>query len=102
MNVKDFNEILENNNVVIAKFSSTWCVPCRIMEPMIERVGKQFEDKAKVISIDVEDEPDLATKYKIRNIPTILYFKNGEIKDKSVGSITESDFVNRINNLIEE
>lgn len=98
----DFNEILENNNVVIAKFSSTWCVPCRIMEPMIERVGKQFEDKAKVISIDVEDEPDLATKYKIRNIPTILYFKNGEIKDKSVGSITESDFVNRINNLIEE
>lgn len=98
----DFNEILENNNVVIVKFSATWCTPCRIMEPMIERVGKQFEDKAKVISIDVEDEPDLATKYKIRNIPTILYFKNGEIKDKSVGSITESDFVNRINNLIEE
>lgn len=98
----DFNEILENNNVVVAKFGAEWCTPCRTIGPIIERVGKQFEDKAKVISIDVEDEPDLATKYKIRNIPTILYFKNGEIKDKSVGSITESDFVDRINNLIEE
>ena len=98
----DFNEILENNNVVVVKFGATWCTPCRTIDPIIERVGKQLEAKAKVISIDVEDEPDLATKYKIRNIPTILYFKNGEIKDKSVGSITESDFVNRINNLIEE
>jgi thioredoxin 1 len=98
----DFNEILENNNVVVAKFGAEWCTPCKFIDPIIERVGKQFEDKAKVISIDVEDEPDLATKYKIRNIPTILYFKNGEIKDKSVGSITESDFVDRINNLIEE
>lgn len=98
----DFNEILEENNFVVVKFGATWCTPCRTIDPIIERVGKQFEAKAKVVSIDVEDEPDLATRYKIRNIPTILYFKNGEIKDKSVGSITESDFVNRINNLIEE
>lgn len=102
MNLKDFNEILENNNLVIVEFSATWCTPCRTMEPIVESVASQLENKAKVMSIDVEEEPDLATKYKIRNVPTILYFKNGELKDKSVGAMTESDFINRINNLIEQ
>lgn len=98
----DFNKILNENNVVVAKFSATWCTPCRVMEPTIENAAKQFEGKAKIMSIDVEEEPDLATKYKIRNVPTILYFKNGEIKDKSVGAMNESDLFNRINNLIEQ
>jgi thioredoxin 1 len=98
----DFNKILNENNVVVVKFSATWCTPCRVMEPTIENAAKQFEGKAKIMSIDVEEEPDLATKYKIRNVPTILYFKNGEIKDKSVGAMNESDLFNRINNLIEQ
>jgi thioredoxin 1 len=98
----DFNKILNENNVVVVKFGATWCTPCRVMEPTIENAAKQFEGKAKIMSIDVEEEPDLATKYKIRNVPTILYFKNGEIKDKSVGAMNESDLFNRINNLIEQ
>jgi len=98
----DFNKILNENNVVVVKFGATWCTPCRVMEPTIENAAKQFEGKAKIMSIDVEEEPDLATKYKIRNVPTILYFKNGEIKDKSVGAMNESDLINRINNLIEQ
>ena len=102
MNVKDFNEILENNNLVIVEFSATWCMPCKAMKPIIESVTNQFDGKAKVLSIDVEEEPDLATKYKIRNIPTILYFKGGELKDKSVGAINETELINRINNLIEQ
>ena len=73
----DFNKILEENNFVVVKFSAEWCNPCKVMEPIIESVANQLEDKAKVMSIDVEEEPDLATKYKIRNVPTILYFKNG-------------------------
>lgn len=98
----DFNKILEENSIVVAKFGATWCSPCKTMEPIIESVANQLGNKAKVMSIDVEDEPDLATKYKIRNVPTILYFKNGELKDKSVGAMAESDLINRINNLIEQ
>lgn len=98
----DFNKILEENNFVVVKFGATWCSPCKTMEPIIESVANQLKNKAKVMSIDVEDEPDLATKYKIRNVPTILYFKNGELKDKSVGAMAESDLINRINNLIEQ
>ena len=98
----DFNKILEENSIVVADFSATWCGPCKTMEPIIESVANQLENKVKVMSIDVEDEPDLATKYKIRNVPTILYFKNGELKDKSVGAMVETDLINRINNLIEQ
>lgn len=98
----DFNKILEENNFVVAKFGAEWCGPCKTMEPIIESVTNQLENKVKVMSIDVEDEPDLATKYKIRNVPTILYFKNGELKDKSVGAMVETDLINRINNLIEQ
>ena len=98
----DFNKILEENNFVVVKFGATWCSPCKTMEPIIESVANQLGNKVKVMSIDVEDEPDLATKYKIRNVPTILYFKNGELKDKSVGAMAESDLINRINNLIEQ
>ena len=98
----DFNKILEDNNFVVAKFGTEWCSPCKTMEPIIESVANQLGNKVKVMSIDVEDEPDLATKYKIRNVPTILYFKNGELKDKSVGAMAESDLINRINNLIEQ
>jgi len=98
----DFNKILEENNFVVAKFGAEWCGPCKTMEPIIESVANQLENKVKVMSIDVEDEPDLATKYKIRNVPTILYFKNGELKDKSVGAMVETDLINRINNLIEQ
>ena len=98
----DFNKILEENSIVVAKFGAEWCSPCKTMEPIIESVANQLGNKAKVMSIDVEEEPDLATKYKIRNVPTILYFKNGELKDKSVGAMAESDLINRINNLIEQ
>lgn len=98
----DFNKILEENNFVVVKFGATWCSPCKTMEPIIESIASQLENKVKVMSIDVEDEPDLATKYKIRNVPTILYFKNGELKDKSVGAMVETDLINRINNLIEQ
>ena len=98
----DFNKILEENSIVVTKFGATWCGPCKTMEPIIESVANQLGNKVKVMSIDVEDEPDLATKYKIRNVPTILYFKNGELKDKSVGAMAESDLINRINNLIEQ
>lgn len=98
----NFDEILNENNVVVAKFEADWCMPCKAMKPIIESVTNQFDGKAKVLSIDVEEEPDLATKYKIRNIPTILYFKGGELKDKSVGAINETELINRINNLIEQ
>ena len=100
MTTKELKEVLTQNSVVIVKLSATWCGPCKAMEPVIERVTETMRDKATVLSIDVEESPDISTEYRVRNIPTILYFKDGELKDKSVGSISEDDLINRINNLI--
>lgn len=100
MTTKEFNEILSTNNVVICKLGAEWCSPCKAMEPIIESVAGKMRNKARVIDVDVEESPDISTEYRVRNIPTILYFKDGELKDKSVGSISEEDLINRINNLI--
>lgn len=100
MTTKEFNDILSQNSVVICKLGAEWCGPCRAMEPIIENVSEKMQGKAKVMDIDVEESPDISTAYRVRNIPTILYFKDGELKDKSVGSISEDDLINRINNLI--
>ena len=100
MNTKELKEILENNNIVVLKCGAEWCSPCRTMEPIIESVAEKMEGTAKVIDIDGEESPDIATEYRVRNIPTILYFKDGELKDKSVGAMSEDDLINRINNLM--
>lgn len=100
MDTKEFNEILENNNVVVVKFSATWCNPCKTMEPILEDIANKFEGKIKVVDIDVDDSSEITTQYRIKNIPTIIYFKNGEAKDKTVGALSEASLEEHINNIL--
>ena len=99
MNLKEFNEILKNSNLVIVEFFATWCGPCKAMAPVLVEAGENLGDKARILDIDVEESPELATEYRIRNVPTILYFKGGELKDKSVGTINLENLMDKINNL---
>lgn len=100
MELKEFNEILDSNPVVVVKFSAPWCSPCRAMEPVINNVTEKFAGKVKIIDIDVDESPELATQYKIRSIPTFMYVKNKEIADKSVGAISEETLIGKINGII--
>ena len=102
MELQEFNQILNDNPLTMIKLGAEWCSPCKTMEPIIESVAEQFKDKVHVETIDVDDSPDISTQYKVRSIPTMLFFKNGELKDKSVGAMSESELINRINNLIEQ
>jgi thioredoxin 1 len=94
------NSIIENNKAVVVKFSTSWCGPCKAMEPMIDKLSHEFNGKVAIMSIDAEDEPELAAQYRIKSVPTILYFKNGELIDKTIGTLSEDDLVKHINNLI--
>ncbi len=91
---------LKSDKPVIVDFWAVWCGPCRIVGPVVEEIGQEFADKAVVGKLDVDSNPETAKKYGIRNIPTILFFKNGEIVDKQVGSVPKQALVKKLEALM--
>jgi thioredoxin 1 len=97
----NFDEIvLKADKPVIVDFWAEWCGPCRMITPIIEEISREFEGKALVTKCDVDNSPGVAAKYNIRNIPTVLFFKEGKIADKQVGAVPKNNFVNKLNALI--
>lgn len=81
----NFDELLSSNKVVVADFWATWCGPCKAMGPSIDELATEYEGQALIGKVDVEENNDLAEKYAIRSVPTIIFFKDGEMVDKVVG-----------------
>ncbi len=88
--------VLKADKPVIVDFWAEWCGPCRMVGPIVEEVGVEHEGKAVVAKVDVDSNPGITAKYGIRNIPTILFFKNGEIADKQVGAVPKSTIVSKL------
>lgn len=91
---------LKSDKPVIVDFWAVWCGPCRIVGPVVEEIGEEYAEKAVVGKLDVDHNPETAKKYGIRNIPTILFFKNGEIVDKQVGSVPKQVLVAKLEALL--
>jgi thioredoxin 1 len=84
-------ESLKNGSLpLVVDFWATWCGPCRMIAPIIEKLAGKYDGKIVVGKCDVEENDDLAGEFGIRNIPTILFFKNGEVVDKIVGAVSEA------------
>lgn len=80
--------VLNSDKPVLVDFWATWCGPCRMLGPIIEEVAADFEGKAVVGKVDVDNNQQVSVDYGIRNIPTVLIFKNGEVVDKIVGVLS--------------
>jgi thioredoxin 1 len=97
----NFDElVLNSDKPVIVDFWAEWCGPCRMVGPIVEEVGVDYEGKAVVAKVDVDSNPGITAKYGIRNIPTILFFKNGEVADKQVGAVPKSAIVAKLDSLL--
>ncbi len=83
--------------VSLVDFWAPWCGPCRMIAPVIEQLAEEFEGKAKICKVNTEVEQDLTVKYEIRSIPTILFFKDGEIVDQIIGTTTKGALEEKIN-----
>ena len=98
---QNFDEVvLQSEKPVIVDFWAEWCGPCRMVGPIVEEIGKEYEEKAIVGKLDVDSNPVVTQKFGIRNIPTVLFFKNGEIADKQVGAVPKSNLVNKLEALL--
>lgn len=92
--------VLQSDKPVIVDFWAEWCGPCRMIGPYIEEIGKEFEGRAVVVKLNVDDSPEVTGKFGIRNIPTVLFFKNGAVADKHVGAAQKSVFKSKLEALL--
>lgn len=90
--------VLKSDKPVMVDFWAAWCGPCRMVGPIMEELSKEYEGKAVVVKVDVDDNPDFAGKYGVRNIPTVLVFKNGEVVEKQVGAAPKTTYAEKIDN----
>ena len=97
---ENFASLKAGNLPLVVDFWATWCGPCRMVTPIIAELAKQYDGKIVVGKCDVEDNEELAAEFGIRNIPTILFIKNGEVVDKLIGAQSKAKFEEKFEALL--
>ena len=93
----NFDELLQDGKLVVVDFWATWCGPCRMLSPLLDEVEEEMADNISVVKVNVDDADEIAMKYRIMNIPTLLFFKGGQLVDKTVGAMPKNVLVDKIN-----
>ncbi len=93
-------EVLESEMPVVVDFWATWCGPCKMIAPILEELAKEMGDKVKITKLDVDSNNQTAGKYKIMSIPSLLFFRNGQVVDQVIGAASKSQLLSRLEKVL--
>ncbi len=100
VNDQNFAEIKQSNLPVLLDIGATWCGPCKALAPIVEEIAAEYEGKALVCKVDVDEAPGIAAEFRVRNVPTVLFLKGGAAVDKSVGLVAKATLTEKLNALL--
>jgi len=93
-------EVLQSQGLVMVDFWATWCGPCKIVAPVVEELAKEYAGKVKFVKVNTDENQDLASRYNIRGIPTLMFFKDGNMVDQVVGAVPKAQLKTKIDSLL--
>jgi thioredoxin 1 len=93
-------EVLKGKDLVMVDFWAVWCGPCRIVAPVVDELAQEYEGRVRVLKLNTDENPDVASRYQIMGIPTLLFFKDGKPVDKIVGAAAKKQFKDKIDSLL--
>lgn len=96
----NYRELLESGTPLVLDFWAEWCGPCRMIAPVIEQLAEEYEGRVSVGKVDVDSNSDIVAEFGIRNIPTVLFLRNGQVVDKQIGAANKTVFEEKINGLL--
>jgi thioredoxin 1 len=85
-------KVLQSEKLAVVDFSAVWCGPCRMVSPIIHELAAEYEGRIVVGEVNVDENPAVTAKFKVRNIPTVLFIKNGEVVDKQIGAVPKASY----------
>jgi thioredoxin len=97
---ENFDQAIRDSKVpVLVDFWATWCGPCQMIAPVLDEIAKEQGNAIRIVKVDVDQNPTIADRFGVRNVPTLLFFKGGEVRDQVVGVTSKADLVSRLNAL---